>query len=61
MKPIWYKIGVACVLISAIGRMAGKTFGGFYGLWGLFGDLPSGQTVLFYTLQPPPQKEGESL
>lgn len=22
MKPIWYKIGVACVLISAIGRMA---------------------------------------
>lgn len=24
MKPIWYKIGVACVLISAIGRMADK-------------------------------------
>ena len=22
MKPIWYIIGVACVLISAIGRMA---------------------------------------
>ena len=22
MKPIWYKIGMACVLISAIGRMA---------------------------------------
>ncbi len=24
MKPIWYKIGVACVLISAIGRMADR-------------------------------------
>lgn len=24
MKPIWYKIGLACVLISAIGRMADK-------------------------------------
>ena len=24
MKPIWYKIGMACVLISAIGRMADK-------------------------------------
>ena len=22
MKPIWYIIGVACVLISTIGRMA---------------------------------------
>ena len=24
MKPMWYKIGVACVLISAIGRMADR-------------------------------------
>lgn len=28
MKPIWYKIGVACVLISAMGRMADSPLAG---------------------------------